>query len=279
MLLSRWPAFAAGVFAVLCWSCLPVAMKLGMKDLPLTYFLFLRFAISTAFCLSITRIDFKRCEGLPLSCWAILSAILAANFILQAFAIQEIPATWYIAIFSLSPLISLIGVRARLTSVSTLGIALAFVGTSVFSIFSDQLTSLSWKGLLALLAGMITWALYVPAVRPFQDRFSDRQVMAITSCLSLLPVSFLWIVQGAPVAPLSFHGYATVVALGFLVPLAYWSFLYSVRLAPVFGISIQYLEPVFGFAFAVFALGEALTHPQLLGGLAILAGIALIRPE
>jgi drug/metabolite transporter (DMT)-like permease len=279
MVLNRGSAFLAGIFSVLCWASIPVVMKLGLEIVPLTYFLFLRFLVASVFCLMVTRIDFVKCTKLSLRQWAFLSVLLAANFILQAIAIREIPATLYIAIFSLSPLISLLCVRASINSKSAVGIVLALVGTLVFALSSGQLEGLHWKGLPALLGGMMTWALYVPSVQSFQKIFTDRQVSAITSCVSFIPVTLLWLIEGAPVAKLSPQGYLAIAIVGLLVPIAYWAFLYSVRHLPVFGISSQYLEPVFGFAFAVFILGETLTFSQVIGGFVILSGVALMHTQ
>lgn len=277
MLLNK-SAVAAGVFSVLCWSSLPVIMKLGLESLPITYFLLLRFATASVFCLAITRFEVSQFAQISLSRWLLLSAILTTNFILQAIAIHEIPATWYIAVFSLSPLISLLCLRSKINSISAIGIGLAILGTLIFALSSDQLNFLSWSGILALFGGMITWALYVPLVQPFQNIFDDRQVTAITSFLSLIPISLLWLIQGAPMHVLSAQGILAIGILGIIVPLAYWTFLYSIRHIPVFGISSQYLEPIFGFALAVLVLGESFHFLQALGGLIILSALSIIRP-
>ncbi|NJL25241.1 MAG: DMT family transporter [Calothrix sp. SM1_5_4] len=196
---------------------------------------------------------------------------------LQAYAIHEIPATWYIAIFSLSPLLTLFFLRVRLNRPSVLGIGIALMGTILFVAFSAEFRSISFRGILALFGGMVTWALYVPSAKTFQEVFCDRQVTAITSLLSLISVSILWICNGVPVVPFSAQSFLVIAVAGGLVPLAYWAFLFSVRAVPVFGITSQYLEPVIGFAFAVVILGESLTFMQLIGGAVTFSGVALIQ--
>jgi drug/metabolite transporter (DMT)-like permease len=71
-------AAAAGIFAILIWSALPVIIKVGLQQLPLTYFLFLRFLLSGVGSWTFVRIRPLHLKKVPLRQWLYLAGLLAA---------------------------------------------------------------------------------------------------------------------------------------------------------------------------------------------------------
>jgi len=169
--------------------------------------------------------------------------------------------------------------RERLRPAFWLGLAIAIAGVVVV-VGNDALRhpALATGDLLGLVAGLFYGAFFLPSQRAREGlpALLAWWVAAVASAIGLLlaslalgqpllghpPRSWLWLAAVAVVTQVG--GYLSInVALGHLP---------ASLVSPVL-----LLQPVLTALFAVPLLGERLTGVQVLGGLVVLAGIAVVR--
>jgi len=269
---ARLKGILAGSGSVLIWSLAPLVIKRGVEGLPILFYLFFRFLLSTTLLLPWARSVFARRRSLPARDWLLLTLILGANYSLQTWALEGLPASWYIAVFSLHPLLALAGLRVRFSAALGAAIALSIAGAGLFVGMANVADPPSLGAWLALFGGMLTWVLYTLVIRRFQRVYSDVEVTALTTFLSFVFFAAAWAATGFAFVGLTEAHFAAIGGAGLLLPVAFFLFSVSLRETPVFCVMSQYLEPVIGLLGAVIFLGEGMTPAQVGGGLLILAG-------
>jgi drug/metabolite transporter (DMT)-like permease len=265
MLLS----YIAGTISVFIWALLPVIIKSSFQELPVSYFLVLRFSFATLF---MGILMYKIWRELLKFNWnqhLQFLLILGANYSLQSLAIKELPLSWYIIIFALNPILTLLFMKIKFSRQLILSILLGVSGVCFF-IFKDlqNLSSLPFKSFFYLLGGMITWVLYTLKAKSAQKIISDSGLTLYTQVISLIACLLIWMLDKAPQVPLenlSFISYGSIVLSGFGVPLAYYLYLYSLRRTPVFCQMSQYLELIFGLIFSWILYQEEFHEFKIIG--------------
>lgn len=260
----------AGILAVFLWAAIPALVKTGTTEENLTLLLVIRFLISSVVFLPLLKTVLLKVPQIPTKTLLLLAAVLGANYYFQGLAMHLVPASWYVVIFSLNPILALLLLKVRLNTRKWTGILLAFTGTLLFTV--GQMSSAPWLALVFITIGMLTWVLYTQIIQKFQSVYSDVESSAITQFVSLAACLLIWFSHGIPTQSLEPHQWSSLIVLGLTTPLAYYCFSYCLRKTPAFGIVSQYLEPVFGILIGVLFFHESLTLLQLIGASAITLG-------
>jgi drug/metabolite transporter (DMT)-like permease len=260
----------AGTLAVFLWAAIPALVKTGTTQDNLSFLLVMRFLISSLIFLPFLKKVCSKLFQIPKKQLAILAVILGANYYFQGLAMHLVPASWYVVIFSLNPIIAILLLKIPLTSRKWIGFSLAFIGTLLFTI--GQMESAPWLALIYITIGMLTWVLYTQTIQKFQTVFNDIESSAVTQFFSLIACAMIWFGHGLPTEELGAAQWTSLAVLGLTTPLAYYCFSFCLRKTPAFGVISQYLEPVFGVLIGVLFFHETLAWPQILGASAIVFG-------
>lgn len=273
--MKRVQVLAAGILAVFIWSSIPVLVKLTLTSIGVAQYLLLRFGIGLLATTPWLAGVWRKRGAMPAWWWGLLALDLLANYYFQSLAMQGLPASWYIVIFSLNPILALLLLRVRLNRPATIALLCAFAGTLVF-VRSGE--SVRFQDGLFIAIGMLTWVFYTVMIAKLQSKLSDREITGVTQLLSFVAVLGLWLALGAPWSAVDTTGQVAIAILGLSSPLAYFLFSVALRELPIFGVASQYLEPVFGMILAFLVFQERQTPWQLVGAaVIILAMIYLSR--
>lgn len=176
-------------------------------------------------------------------------------------------------------LVALIAVglgRSAVGPVSWAGFAVALTG--VAGIAADGGGAATLTGDALVLASLVLSAGFVvaqPRLLSGRDPVAVTAVQFAAAAVAALPVA--WILDGVPAAPV--HASAVLAATGLVVggTLAPFTlFAYGqARVAPEIAGAFLNLEPVVGAVAGVLVFGDPVGLPQAVGGVAVLAGIAL----
>jgi drug/metabolite transporter (DMT)-like permease len=262
----------AGVAAVMIWSLIPAFVKIGSHGDDLAFLLVGRFLIASMMFLGSIKEIINSFSKIPTINWVLLSFILGANYYFQGRAMEALPASWYLIIFALNPIIALFLMKSTWTTRLILGLTMSIAGTLLFVNSFDLGPKVNPAIFIFMFLGMLTWVLYTVQIRNFQRVYSDVQITALTQFVSLGAVSLIWMLQGFHVSTFSNNEVLSVLALGITTPIAYYLFSYCLRHTPVFGVVSQYLEPVFGIIVGTCFFGETLTAQSLIGAAVIVTG-------
>lgn len=162
-----------------------------------------------------------------------------------------------------------------------LGIAIALVG-AVLLVFErapgQGLAGGGRIGNLLIVSNCLSYAVYLVLARGILQRFPTLVVIAWVFWLSLPAVPFLFAsseVWPAELAPRSALSFAYTLVFGTF--LAYLLNTYALARVPASTVAVFiFLQPLVAGAAGVWVLGERITLPVVLAGLALLAGIALV---
>lgn len=268
--------YTAALLAVLIWSVAPAVMKLGLSHMDTISLLLCRFMLSSILFIPVVIGVFKKIKTLTVKNWLAFSTIVGVIYFLQMSALKSLPVSWYLVVFSLNPILSLIFMKVSFNKRLLLSLALAIVGTSLFLKFDELSFEISLSSWIYMGGGMLAWVAYSSFLPVMQKSYSDFEITALTSFVGLLSTGVVWVANGS--GNLSFDTVGTIssLGLGILFPLAYFLFSFVIRYRPVFGIVSQYLEPVFGIAIAYFFLGESLQWMQILGASLIVSSMGYL---
>jgi drug/metabolite transporter (DMT)-like permease len=157
-------------------------------------------------------------------------------------------------------------------ALSLVGVALVAGGTGGFS------SKLVGNGLA--LATAITWAAYSMAIAPLLRRYSPFRVSALVLALGCIPLVATalrqTLHQGFHFNTLTWICFAYAVVGPLFLTNILW-FTAIDRVGPSRASLFANLQPFFGLLFALVLLGEHLNRWEVLGGVAIFAGIAFER--
>lgn len=261
-----------GLTAVFIWSALPAFVKVGSTASTLPFLLVCRFFLaSTVFIPKISSLT-KKFSRIGIQWWCLLSLILGANYYFQGLAMIELPVSWYLIIFCLNPLLSLIFIGIQFDKRLLFSVALSLIGTLAFVQPSEILKMQSFKPFLYITIGMFTWVAYTVLIKKFQKVYSDIETTAITQFVSLAACFSIWCFNGLRLTSLNRSEIISIVLLGISTPIAYFGFNACLRQLPKFSIVSQYLEPVFGIFIGLIFFEESLSLIQFLGASMIIFG-------
>jgi drug/metabolite transporter (DMT)-like permease len=265
MLLS----YVAGTISVFIWALLPIIIKSSFQEIPVSFFLILRFSFATVFMGILMWKLWREILKFSWSQHLQFIFILGANYSLQSLAIKDLPVSWYIIIFALNPLLTLLLMKIKWNHHLILSIFLGLSGVSFF-IFKDlqNLNSLPLKSFLYLFGGMLTWVLYTLKAKSAQKIISDSGLTLYTQFISFIACLIVWLLDSTPtisLSNLSLISLGSILLSGIGVPLAYYLYLYSLRRTPVFCQMSQYLELFFGLIFSWVLYQENFHEFKILG--------------
>lgn len=265
-------AIAAGLIAVLIWSAIPAFVKIGSTADGLPFLLVCRFSIACLFFLPVLKIIFQKMKQVKLTLWLALTAILGANYYFQGLAMIDLPVSWYLIIFCLNPILSLIFIGLKFNKKMIFSIMLSILGTLLF-VNLDEISQLkSVMPFVYITVGMLTWVAYTVCIQKFQSNYTNVETTALTQLVSLFSCLWIWIFSGAEIIPLNSNEMLSIATLGITTPIAYFGFNACLKAAPRFSIVSQYLEPVFGVLIGLLFFNESLSVAQWIGAGFILIG-------
>lgn len=167
----------------------------------------------------------------------------------------------------------------RPSRLAGLGLAVALVGLAVVANPAGNLGSGRLVGDALFVGAACSWAVYTLAGRAATGRFGSVNANVYATAagtLMLLPLSFLgggW--TGAAHAPASAWGGVAYLSVGGTV-LGFVLFYEGVRLiGAARASSFALLVPIFGVVSSVLVLGERLRPSLAIGGVVVLAGLAI----
>jgi len=279
-----------GVLLVMVfWAGNFIVVKRALESIPPVGFTMLRFLLASAVLLIILRwregsIGLPRRDAIPIVLLGIVG--FGAYQVLWTTALGEISAGDSAVLIATTPVITaLLAVAARadvLTPAKLGGSVLSFVGVVVVIAAGQGLAlSGSFTGYLITILAAACWAAYTAFGAPFLRRQSPLRTTTwatVAGTLALLP---LGIGQLATADTLAFGPdvalsilYSGTLAAGIGNVLVF----HGVHLlGPTRVTALQTLVPALAVAMAFVFLSEAIRVGQIVGGLVILAGVALTR--
>jgi drug/metabolite transporter (DMT)-like permease len=220
-----------------------------------------------------------RLRDLPLITAACFAGMTAYQLLLNE-AERTVPAGAASLVISAAPLVSLaiavLFLGERLTLAGVLGSLLALAGVSIVSLARD---GISVSGAVALvIAAAIAQGVYHPLIKPLLSRYTSLEVATYTMLAGTV-MSLPLLPAGWPsMAAAGIGAWLSAIYLGLLpsaLGFVLWG--YAVRTLPVAAsTSLLYLVPGVAVLIAFLWLGETPTPGEAVGGLVIVAGVALL---
>ena len=221
---------------VVCWSVLPITLRIASRQLDPYTLTWYRFAVSAIVLFAVlgmrrtlpalSRIRVPRSAGLIV----LATAGLVANYVLYLVSLSYVSPTISTVITQLGPLLLMLGgvvlFHERMSRTQTIGVVLLVVGLFLF--FNRRLVELmdisgrAGIGAIILLVASVVWAVYGLAQKVLLERFTSPQILLmiyIGASLVLLPFTAPLSVKGLPLLELVMLGLSalnTLVAYGAL---------------------------------------------------------------
>ena len=260
---SRFNGNLAGIAAIFLWALIPIIFKAGVAEYDASTLFLARFLFSLILFIPL----FFRSKILlelrkePLSSLKIGIALFICYYFFSC-ALTLMSASAYIIIYSLNPVISLLFLKVKLNSRLVVSIALGVLGIIVSLGNSSLNLSASLKGICYIVLGMTSWAVYTKLLIDSHKTYTDLENSFLTHFISFFVAAAWWMSNKMPSPPQSITFYGLAFAFAIISPLAYFCFSYALRIAPVFGILSQFLDPVVSLFLAVLFLQEKMNMYQ-----------------
>jgi len=219
---------------------------------------------------------------LPLVALAVV--LLLVNQLSFVFALDLTTATTAALLFGTLPIFT--ALISRLVGIERLGrrfwiaASLSFAGVALVTVGSGKSVSANLGGDLLAVLGAATWGGYSVAVAPLMRRYSPFRLSAVFLCIVSVPLLLLASPQlgdqSFDIGALAWIGFAFAV-LGPLVLTNVLWFTAIDRVGPSRASVFANLQPFLAAIIALLLLDERLTAVQVVGGLAIAAGIVISR--
>jgi drug/metabolite transporter (DMT)-like permease len=212
----------------------------------------------------------------------VCTVLLFANQLSFVYALKFTTATTVALLFGTLPIFTAILARGsgveHLSARFWTAALLSFAGVALVAIGSGGDLSSNLKGDALAVTGSITWAGYSVAITPLMRRHSPFRLSAVFLAAVTVPLALAGSHQ---LANQSFH-FGALVWLGFafavLGPLVTTNLLWFTaigRVGPSRASLFANLQPFLAALIALLLLSEKITTVQVVGGLAIGAGIVL----
>jgi drug/metabolite transporter (DMT)-like permease len=208
--------------------------------------------------------------------------VLFANQLCFVYALDLTTATTTALLFGTLPIWT--GLLARLSGVERMSVrfwiaaGVSFVGVVLVAVGSGGKVSTSLAGDALAVGGAATWAAYSVAIAPLMRRYSPFRLSAVF----LLGASVLLLAVGAPSIGRQTWDLGWLAWLGFafavLGPLVITNLLWFTaidRVGPSRASLFANLQPFLAAVIALVVLSEEITAVQVVGGLALAAGIVI----
>jgi len=213
---------------------------------------------------------------------ALCTALLFANQLSFVYALKFTTATTVALLFGTLPIFTAILARGsgieRLSLRFWMAALMSFAGVVLVAAGSGGSLSANLKGDVLAVSGSITWAGYSVAIAPLMRAYSPFRLSAVFLAAVTLPLA---LVGSKQLAAQSFD-FGALVWIGFAFavvgPLVTTNFLWFTaidRVGPSRASLFANLQPFLAAIIALLLLSETITRLEVVGGLAIGAGIVL----
>lgn len=275
----------AGLTATLFWGLSFVGVRVALEAVTPVGLVALRVAIATPllFLAARARGGALVPGGRDGARVLLLGAILAVHLAIQAVAMRSttaIRAGWFVAFI---PVVVAVGaallLRERMRAAGWLGVALASAGVLVLSAARPADLAGVGRGDALMLVSCFTWAAYTLISVPLVRRHGSRRVALGAFATAVVPCLGWALVEGLWIAPPGPREWAAVLFLGlFSSGLAFLAFGRAVAVLGAQRTSaFLYLQPFVTLCGSRLLLGEPFTSTALLGGVLVLAGVAIVQ--
>ncbi len=283
---------AGALLAVVFWGVSFVATKAVVREISPFALILLRAALGSALLLAVLAVRRQRLIP-PRAAWPMLALIgfvgVALHQLLQGFALTLTSAVNTGWLIGLTPIWSALLARAflgeRFSSAKVLGLVVGFVGAAVVVTgghWDGGLLALpSTRGDLLILLSTLNWAVYSVlgrnVIRDLGSTPATAGAMTIGFVLLLPTLAFPGATAG--LGSLGASGWAAVLFLGVCCSGLGYLFWYRAleRMEASRVAALLYLEPLVTLAASVALLGEGVPAATVLGGVLLLAGVALVQ--
>src|SRR5687767_10165408 len=273
----------------LIWGVNASVMKLAVTEMPPLVFNAARLGLASialvVLALGVRETHLTRRDVAMLLLLGVLGTGLYQFFMIEGLARTRAGTTAlilssgpaFVALFG-----RLLGIE-RITRRGMIGIGLSMVGIAFVALAQPEaLTrSATLLGSALVLIGCICWSLFAVLIKPYANRLDGRVVTAITIVGGTLPLSLLALPALDRTAwdELSLATWGAIVYAGLAsMVIAYLFWNRGVRLlGPTRTAAFGNLQPIFALAAARVILGERPGAWQLVGAVAIIAGVVLTR--
>lgn len=273
---------ALGVAVALIWGMGVVFAKAAIAHFPPILLMALRFAVTAGALVWFVRPPWSETQRIF---WiALVSA--AIQYSLTFNGLKGLDASTAVLVLQLEvPFLVLLGallLKEKPTARKWLGIAVAFLGVGFIA--GEPKLGEAWGALALVVSGAFVWAVGQIMVRRLVSLGGLTLIawVAVFAAPQLFALSLA--IEGAPmpyIASADWVVWATVVYLGLIMTALGYALWYGLlRRHPVGQVApFLLLLPVFSVLGGVVLLGERLTLHVALGGLAVIAGVAVILLE
>jgi drug/metabolite transporter (DMT)-like permease len=286
---DRRIAEIAVVAVMFLWGGNFIVVKSALAVLPPIGFTFLRFVLASATLMLLLRWR-EGSIGVPRRDLVAIMGFGALGFgvyqILWTTGLTTVPAGDSALLIAATPVfVALLAVVAGtdvLTPTKLAGVLLSFAGVAVVIASGPGLTlGGSIGGELITLAAAFCWSVYTAYASPYLRRYSPLRATAwgtLAGTLVLAPLALIQL-QSVEVASLGPEVVLAILYSGFLAAgLSNVIVMNGVKVVgPTRTAALQFLVPAIAVGLAAVLLSEPIRPGQVVGGIVILAGVALTR--
>jgi drug/metabolite transporter (DMT)-like permease len=272
---------------VLLWAFNATASRYALTHgfKPLVYATFRYFAATALFwAFTWQRERSFRVQRSDLRLIGVAALLIFLNQICFVVAIHETSASTVGLVFGTTPVfVGVVGMLVgfeRLDRRFWLGAAVTVVGVGFVAAGTGDVSG-SLRGDLIAVATAATWGAYSVAIAPLMRRYSPFLISSLVLALGWVPLALVSIPE---LSAQSFDGFGTLTWLslvyGVLGPLFLTNILWFRairRVGPARATLFANIQPFFAVLFAIVLLSERLDRWEIVGGVAIAAGIVLER--
>jgi len=269
-------AYIAALFAVFIWGAFPALMKDALTFTSVDEVLTLRFLVSTLLFLIIIPRTLSKLRQIRVGSLMMFVVASITVFYSQAYALSEVPASWYVAVFTFVPIIFIFISREPLNSTGKMGSLIAIAGMCIFFLSMRHMADMTIWHIVLLIISMLAWVGYSLSTKQLHHHLQDLEIVALTSLVGLLSSLLIWKAHGFHPEHIPFSGMVLCLSAGIILPLALIAYSFSLRFKPVFAVFSQYLEPVIGFIISAIFLGESMHFLQYTAAMIVIAGTVLV---
>lgn len=259
------------------WGSTFSLVKVTLQEMPVFWFLFLRFLLAFLVFIPLLIRRFKHLNKATLLWGVWLGIILFLGYAFQTVGLKyttSINSGFITGLFVVfTPLICALIFRWFPHWASLVGVVVAFIGLSLLTLNSSF--AFNYGDLLTLIAAF-SYAVYIVLIGRFAARYDPALLTwAQTFVVGLISLLFTMFLENSQKLPLGLVSIATLIITSiFATVLAFWIQIYAQKFMHPTRVALILLgEPVFAGFFGYFGLQEVLTTRKLIGATLILLGM------
>ncbi len=266
------------LFVSFVWGSTFSLIKMALQEMPVFWFLFLRFSLAFLVFIPLLTRKFKKINKATLLWGFFLGILLFLGYAFQTVGLKyttSINSGFITGLFVVfTPLICALMFRWFPHWASLVGVVVAFFGLSLLTLNSNL--AFNYGDLLTLIAAF-SYAVYIVLVGRFAARYDPALLTWLqTFVVGFVSFFFTIFLENSQKLPVGLVPIATLVITSvFATVIAFWIQIYAQRFMHPTRVALILLgEPVFAGFFGYFLLQEVLTVRKLIGAVLILLGMA-----